>query len=346
MTVSAARSPQEEAERPLRTTRRRCPTAQGDTIWLCTGTAADCTRPALRPTIASSSATRSSTASLVDENGPRARPDVRLARANWYAASTRSTVYVYAVGRPALRGRPRRRRPALRRSRTTRASTRRRAQRRGHGPRQRHAGRLRDQIEKAAVSPGPTCTEDERTVVIEGSTVVDGATRDRRRPADPAREGPGRRRHDRSSGSSLDADEPAGDLAARPRPASRLAGTARRRRRGTYYTIDFTRRRTGTPRSASAFNARDDAAARGPADRRHQLRSATTATTDCGSTTPTGDYVFPNLRSGPRPHRRRGDRQRDRRRRRASRAASTPSSIKCGDATCTIPGTPTATGCG
>ena len=165
------------------------------------------------------------------------------------------------------------------------------------------------QIEKAAVCPGPLCVEDKRTVVVEGfdDPAVGGALHGhRRRPADPARDERRPTARSSSSGSRW------------TRPASRRSSSS-----SSASTARWTQHADGladalhdhVPRPRDLAERLGDAGARarqrprrrparGSADGRHPLLVRPDAPSAvCGvydpTTNPTATYQFPNLRSGP-----------------------------------------------
>ena len=302
----------------------------------------------------SSSATRSSTASRRRER-PRARPDLRQP-AHWQTKTARlhgglrlrrrTTRAPRATASSSIQHSVDLERPAVRRGA--------RAQRRGDGLRQRHAGRLRHRRSRRPRSArAPTCTEDKRTVVIEGiidpavGGVYTGTDDDlliqlaKRRTSAT----------DRRRQLSMDADEPAGDLARASSASTRAGRSTSDGDGGTYYTITF--RDPARPEHWETpvrvrVNARDDATARGSADRRHQVTCDTTATPSAASrpaTNPARDLPVPEPPLRPGPDRRHGDRQRDGRRRRSARAASAPSSSSAATRPARSRARRTTTGC-
>ena len=179
------------------------------------------------------------------------------------------------------------------------------------------------------VAPGTTA-EDGRTLVIEGSRFGPLHRPPRRAARRSCQKRPGRGDDPREARPRR--REPAGDRALEPRRALRdvaFAHSVDPLLSTTYYTIAFDATNWDDPVRV-VVEARDDAAARGPADGRRSRSCATTTrpTLDGLATIdPTSDYVFPNLRSGTgrtdiEVHRRRDRRhRRDRERRRHARRA-------------------------
>ena len=151
VTVSAARSPQEEARQFLNPA--PLPNGQGDTIWLCTGAATRA--PTRRSTRLAVPAPQVVNGDALDEH-ERALV-LTFTRRNWSETANQTRLRLRRR-RPALRGRPRRRRPAQRHLRPTP---------RFDGALVRNVevtvydndtpGVFVTQIEKSAVCPGPTC---------------------------------------------------------------------------------------------------------------------------------------------------------------------------------------------
>ena len=308
VTVSAARSPQEEAddsfEQPGAAAERPWPTRSGCALGNGAPRRCDARRR-------SSSATRSSTASLVDEND-RALV-LTFDSSNWNTRSSGSTCGRRHArrdrDRSALRGRPGRRHPAQRHLEQPAVRRRARPQRRGR----RSTTTTRraifvTQIEKAAVCPGPRCTEDRPDGRRRGHERPGRRRRlhrHRRRHPDPAREGA------RSSARSWSSGCRWTPTSQQAISLANLAGSTRGGRStpdgdgGTYYTITFDRiADTGRTRSASASIARDDGEREDPQtavialhlrpDRGERLRRLRRRCTN-----PTATFQFPNLRSGP-----------------------------------------------
>ena len=279
ITVSAARSPQEEADGLDGST-------AGDTVWLCTGAndaACDDAFAEFQRHIYDNSNTLSDVpqrALVLTFTAARRQLERRPERLRLRRR------------RPALRGRPRRRdqpqrhldRRALRRHA--------RAQRRGDRARQRHAGRLRD--------PGPAGHDDrgqphrrhrgrrDRPALTDELLVRlagEADAGDGRRPPRP-------RRRQRAVG--LDHVRPTLPL----RPGRRARSPSPLRRRGDW---DDPVRLVITPRDN---------------DRREDPRTAVIEF-ECGSPAtcgPSTSYAFPSLYAPPVARRDRGPRRRDRRR--------------------------------
>ena len=281
VTVSAARSPAGRGATARSTTRRRSPNGMADTIWLCLG---DGARSASATSRSSSSATRSSTAPIVDENGRAV-----VLTFDWRpTGTTPQRVYIWAVdtldgieidprsegdrvvviqhsvisNNPLFDGALVRKVEATVYDNDT-------------------PGVYVTQIEKAAVCPGPPCTEDERTVVVEGSIdpavgghytgtdddlLIQLAMRPGRRPDRRRQALDGRRRASRRSRSSSSASTARWAQHAGRHAAARTTRSPSATRRCS--------RTTGRPRSASASSPATTRAAR----TRRPPSSATRAT--------------------------------------------------------------------
>ena len=154
-------------------------------------------------------------------------------------------------------------------------------------------------------------TEDRRTLVIEGSHV--------RRATTPAATTSCWSQLAKAPAAGdtirvklvLDAESQQAISLTRRAARGRAASTPIRRRARTYYTIDFNGTQLGHRRCASSVDGARRRRARGPADRgRSASHARRRATVDADQR----DYVVPEPPLRHRPHRRRGDRRRDRRR--------------------------------
>ena len=361
VTVSAARSPQEEA----------------DDAFVEPG-AATVTGPATRSTTARP--TRSGCARaragdvrrrqhdfqrykcvngvLVDENEPRARAHVHGGLGGTW--NDRAVGLRLRRRRPALRGRPRRRRPALDDLRRTRTFD-------GVAGAQRRGRRCATTTRRASTSPRstPGTIDEDRVARDRGRLLRPGDRAHARRSSGsstPARDGL-HRPHRRAARSSSQKDpgaghdprqararrrEPAGDPARLDRPRSAAARRGRTStsdpRSGSPTTRSTSTRRTGTSRCACASTrgrrgcedpqtavitfVRDDRAVNDLiVPRAPTAPSTSRSATSTTARRPTRPSATSSRTSAPARHDgRRGHRRRDGRRRSRSRAASTRSS--------------------
>ena len=294
MTVSAARSPQEEADDAFANP-EPTPTSDslddgpGDTIWLCTGSgsAGDCDDAERVP------ARQGRQRRARRRERPRARAHVRRDGSSATGWDDEQWVVRLRGRRPALRGRPRRRRPALddlgrpelRRRRTS--ATSRSALRDNDTPgvyvtagRARHVRRGQADARHRGRPLRPA--RRWRAGDVDPAVGAPSLHRPQRRAARPARrripagvDDPGQARarrrrasrHDRSSTSR----RPAASSGTRSTHPTNPLLTF------TYYTIDFDTHELGRRRCVvnASMRAATTAAPRGPADRRHHASSAT-----------------------------------------------------------------------